>query len=149
METPAVVATARRRQARMTKTERLNQRFVAEPHAVTAARHSVEALSGVVDQAAGDKLALLVSELVANAVRHGSRRPTDPITVRIWTSPGTVRVQVSDRGSGLGRIPRPRPGELRVRGWGLFLVAQIADRWGKRSGARTDVWFELDAPVAA
>jgi anti-sigma regulatory factor (Ser/Thr protein kinase) len=130
-------------------TPRLSERFVAEPHAVPAARHSVQALDGRIGDGTRRKLTLLVSELIANAVAHGSRRPTDSITMRVWTLPDTVRVQVADRGGGFERIPKPRPGELRVGGWGLFLVDRIADRWGVRSGATTEVWFELDGSAAA
>ena len=34
--------------------------------------------------------------------------------------------------------------DARERGWGLFFVTQLADRWGVERGS-TRVWFELDA----
>ncbi|MGW0334337.1 ATP-binding protein [Streptomyces sp. NPDC003011] len=74
-----------------------------------------------------DTAALLLSELVANAVRwgHGPRlrmsvdRPAND----------TVRLAVVDRAP--SRLPELLvPTEEDVRGRGLFLVDALADRWG-------------------
>jgi len=129
-------------------TQRLSHTFVAEPQAVPAARHSLGALDGLIDEVAREKLGLLVSELVANAVTHGSRRPTDSILLRIWVAADTIRVQVKDRGLGLVKRPKLRRGELRAEGWGLFLLDRLADRWGVRSGTANELWFELDIAAA-
>ena len=43
----------------------------------------------------------------------------------------------------------PSPDPARPSGWGLYLVAELADRWGVDSDERTLVWFELDRRAAA
>ena len=126
-------------------TERLNMSFVAEPQAVPAARSALSALDGTIDEEARGRLRLLVSELLSNAVMHGSARPTDSIAMRVCVAAGKISVQVRDRGPGLAGRARTRRGELRSDGWGLFLLDQLADRWGVRSGHGGEMWFELDA----
>jgi hypothetical protein len=54
-----------------------------------------------------------------------------------------VVVAVGDQGPGFSWHPAPPAGN-ESGGWGLFLVDQIADRWGvdcTTSGTR--VWFEM------
>ena len=43
----------------------------------------------------------------------------------------------------------PSPDPARPSGWGLYLVAELADRWGVDSDDETLVWFELDRRAAA
>jgi hypothetical protein len=43
----------------------------------------------------------------------------------------------------------PAPDPTRPSGWGLYLVAELADRWGVDSDETTLVWFEFDRPAAA
>ena len=82
-----------------------------------------------------DTAVLLISELVTNAVLHG----TGEIRLMIDIRNGDARFTVCDEGSGTP-IVRPEPGP--DGGWGLRLVGQLAARWGVREG-RTQVWFEL------
>lgn len=122
--------------------------FAADAGAVRAARAAVRGrldawgLDGVADVAA-----LLVSELVTNALRYA----TGPIGVRLvrGASGGEVLlVEVSD--------PVPDPPRARVArpedegGRGLHLVAVSSRRWGTRPGddGKT-VWFELSLPRSA
>src|SRR5688500_1274828 len=112
--------------------DRLNMTFVAEPQAVPAARNALSALDGFIDEDVRGTLRLLVTELLANAVLHGSKRPTDSIAMRVSLAADRIRVKVRDRGPGLGRKPKARRGQLRSEGWGLYLVDQLADRWGVR-----------------
>ncbi|WP_077801118.1 ATP-binding protein [Streptomyces sp. JHA26] len=94
---------------------------------------------------AGD-VALVVSELMTNALLHGSLRGR-LIRVRVTLGHRTLRVEVSDpRGE---RLPRPRPvadaeGQF---GRGLLLVGALASRWGwePRSVGKT-VYAEWDTP---
>ena len=87
---------------------------------------------------------LLVSELVTNSLRHADLSPDDTIHLSIDVQESVVRVEVGDQGPGfeLDVVPeRPEDAE----GWGLYLVATLADRWGVLSDAgSTRVWFELD-----
>jgi anti-sigma regulatory factor (Ser/Thr protein kinase) len=82
-----------------------------------------------------DTAVLLISELVTNAVLHG----TGEIRVTIDIDDGDARFAVCDEGHGTPAV-RPEPGP--DGGWGLRLVGELASRWGVREG-RTHVWFEL------
>jgi anti-sigma regulatory factor (Ser/Thr protein kinase) len=82
---------------------------------------------------------LLVTELVTNAVVHGGAGPDTPIEVRVKATPQGVRAEVEHAGPKFDA--RPRPNEQH---YGLFLVEQIADRWGVEPlGARNRAWFEV------
>lgn len=125
----------------MNSGERLAFDLPASADAVATARHRVvRAAAGRDDEADRDTLALLVSELVTNAVRHGGH--ARDLDVEVLFGGETVRVAVSDDGAGFA--PRPRALELdQAGGWGLHFVAQLASTWGVSSGERTTVWFEL------
>jgi anti-sigma regulatory factor (Ser/Thr protein kinase) len=82
---------------------------------------------------------LLVTELVTNAVVHGGAGPETPIEVRVKATPQGVRAEIEHPGPEFEA--RPRPDEQH---YGLFLVEQIADRWGVEPlGARNRAWFEV------
>ena len=82
-----------------------------------------------------DTAVLLISELVTNAVLHG----TGEIRLTIEIHGEDARFAVCDEGTGTP-VVRPEPGP--DGGWGLRLVGQLSSRWGVRKG-RTQVWFEL------
>ncbi|MGC5036752.1 MULTISPECIES: ATP-binding protein [unclassified Streptomyces] len=119
--------------------------FPAEPDAVRTARRAVRArLRDWELDSLADLAALLVSELVTNALRHA----TGPIGVRLVRPSaldGVLLVEVSDP------LPDP-PRERAARpedesGRGLQLVASSTRRWGTRpGGAGKTVWFELAVP---
>jgi anti-sigma regulatory factor (Ser/Thr protein kinase) len=97
-----------------------------------------------VKEFAGEDLAanaaLLISELMTNAVKYG----TGPIELRLEKpQPGALRCEVADQGGGFTPIARSRP-RTDVGGWGLYLVEALASSWGVRDGS-THVWFELSA----
>jgi anti-sigma regulatory factor (Ser/Thr protein kinase) len=82
-------------------------------------------------------LNLLVSELVNNAVVHGSGR----IELRLERRGDAVWAQVSDEGPGFEAVPHAVQ-QRRSGGWGLHLLDALAERWGMAESA-TQVWFEL------
>jgi anti-sigma regulatory factor (Ser/Thr protein kinase) len=90
-----------------------------------------------------DDARLLVSELVANSMRHARIGPDDTIRVTAAVENGRLRVDVIDGGRGGGPPVaggiRPTPGA--ESGWGLFLVETLATRWGHGAGR---YWFELE-----
>ena len=88
-----------------------------------------------------EELRLLVTELVANSVRHARGTPID-VTVTI--DGDSVRAEVSDGGEGFEPPAKEDPNPLKTQGWGLFLVRKMAERWGADAATGT-VWFELDA----
>ncbi len=86
-----------------------------------------------------DDAALVVTELVSNAVDHA----TGPVGLTVTPTASGMRIEVSDRSSAL---PQPRPVQVdSARGRGLIIVAALSRTWG--SEPRSDgkvVWAELD-----
>jgi anti-sigma regulatory factor (Ser/Thr protein kinase) len=95
-----------------------------------------------------DDARLLVSELVANSMRHARLGPYDTIRVTAEIENGRLRVDVIDGGRGGGPPVaggiRPSPGA--ESGWGLYLVETLASRWGHGPGR---YWFELEIGSSA
>jgi integral membrane sensor domain MASE1/anti-sigma regulatory factor (Ser/Thr protein kinase) len=110
------------------------------------ARSALSPLANTLSAKTWMDLCLLVSELVTNSVRHAGLAPGDHILLRIEQSGESLRVEVTDQGSGFDLAhagPGPTAGQ--PGGWGLFLTEQLADRWGvdRREGSTT-VWLEID-----
>lgn len=115
----------------------------ATPAAARAARTSLEQLRGEVDRASIDTLKLLVTELVTNCLRHcNAPHPDWQIHVNIEARPGSVYAEVCDPGTGFD-VDLERPAPFEVAGRGLFLVDQLAERWGLLGENTSCVWFEL------
>ncbi|MDT0566484.1 ATP-binding protein [Streptomyces sp. DSM 3412] len=119
--------------------------FPAQPGAVRDARAVVRGqLREWRLEVLADITALLVSELVTNALRHA----TGPIGVRLVRPAdpsGTLLVEVSDP---LPDPPRERAADADDEsGRGLQLVAWSSRAWGTRPGETgKTVWFELAVP---
>ena len=113
------------------------------PEAAAWARNALFPVERAVDADLMADVRLLVSELVTNSVRHSGAAPPDPVGLEVELDSETIRVEVSDSGSGFDPLPRDadrsRPG-----GWGLYLVDRLADRWGVARNSLTRVWFEID-----
>jgi anti-sigma regulatory factor (Ser/Thr protein kinase) len=70
-----------------------------------------------------------------NAMEHGSRYREDrPVSVRVVTGDGLVRVQITDLGGAPPELEHEVPdleakleGLQRPRGWGLFLIKNMVD----------------------
>jgi anti-sigma regulatory factor (Ser/Thr protein kinase) len=116
--------------------------------AAAEARHALGDIADVLPDGRARDVRLLVSELVTNAVRHANLDAGDVILLVIDLGDSTLRVEVHDPGGGF--VPTaPAPDPARPSGWGLYLVAELADRWGVDSDDRTLVWFELDRAAEA
>jgi serine/threonine-protein kinase RsbW len=89
---------------------------------------------------------IVISELLANAVRHA--RPLPDGTIRVtWTvRGGVVEVEVTDGGG--PTIPRPAPRALlAATGRGLRIVRGLAHEWGVlEDRAGRTVWVSLGGP---
>ena len=86
-----------------------------------------------------DRLALIASELVTNAVRHAQTE----ITIELTAEEGSVHLEVFDRSSGSPVFldaDLERPGGL-----GLPIVEALASSWGMRprEGGGKGVWAEV------
>ena len=86
-----------------------------------------------------DELALVVTELVANAVVHAQSK----CVLRMEARPEVMRIEVSDEGTG---SPNPKAYDAdSEHGRGLLLVSAISTAWGVHgtpSGSKV-VWAEL------
>ena len=103
-------------------------------------RHAAKRLSpGAMEDAV-----LLVSEVVTNALLHGS----PPVTLALYPvdDAGRLRVSVSDRQLA-DPVVQPRE-PLAAGGRGMAVVAQVATRWGvdHLSDGTKRVWFEVCGP---
>jgi signal transduction histidine kinase len=85
-------------------------------------------------------VALLASELVSNSVRHAR---AEWVELCFGVAARHVRVEVADNGQGFAGEPRP-PIPNQPGGWGLYIVEQLASRWGVTQDDGTRVWFEID-----
>jgi len=126
-----------------------------EPAAVPVGRQALDRLEPSLEQRLFDELRLLVSELVTNSVRHARMNEDAWIEMEVDVLPDVVRARVSDRGKGFAapppseRVLRRRSGPLQTSGWGLYLVEQVANRWGIESEPDgVSVWFEIDRSAA-
>ena len=118
------------------------------PEQVASARAFVARLAG----AAAETAVLLTSELVTNAVlRTRSGGDGGTATVVVIDLPDGLLVEVADGGSP-DHGPEVNGDRYAACGHGLFLVEQLAARWGYRQdGAGMTVWFQVsrgDGPAA-
>lgn len=92
-----------------------------------------------------ERVGLLLSELVTNAVVHAHLDSEAQIRVRLRRSADAYRVEVEDPGVGFrpGQPDRPPPDS--ADGRGLYLVAAVADQWGAEDDGGCCVWFEVSA----
>jgi len=123
-------------------------RVPAGPQASANARRGVAGLRSYLTPENFENTKLLMTELTTNSVRHAGLTEEDCLTVFVSCAREGVRVEVSDNG------PRFAYDEYDARrrsdmasGWGLYLVSQIAHRWGIDHDVGNRVWFELDQPV--
>ena len=93
-------------------------------------------LAGMVDDAA-----LIVTELVTNAVKHGK----SDFRLQVSRTPGAFRIEVVDEGEG---TPEPQPLDIEAEGgrW-IMLVDAMSSSWGVESvpGGKL-VWAEIATP---
>jgi anti-sigma regulatory factor (Ser/Thr protein kinase) len=119
-------------------TECLNITISGGREAPARARAALRALNGTLSGIRED-MRLLVTELVTNAVVHGGAGPETPIELRVKATPQGVRAEIEHAGPRFEARPRPEDQQ-----YGLFLVDQIADRWGVEPlGTRNRAWFEV------
>jgi anti-sigma regulatory factor (Ser/Thr protein kinase) len=120
------------------------------PHAVESigrARHYVLDALGELPAHVNDSVAVMVSELATNSVRHAK----SPFTVTVVRDAARVRVAVSDEGDRLPSLRTPDPREHSGRG--LQIVRALAGEGGVTVSAGRPgktVWFVVSiAPVPA
>jgi anti-sigma regulatory factor (Ser/Thr protein kinase) len=116
--------------------------LAARPESVAEARREVVSLA--IPQAAREQLALVVSELVTNAVLHPEAAPGDEVRLQIRVRSGRARIEVRDCGAGFDTPADVSPDPLAVGGQGLVIVAALSDGWGVVRGPDgCTVWCEV------
>ncbi len=113
--------------------------FVHAPASVTAARKfATEALRGTPAETL-EAIALMVSELATNCVRHSG----GGFELTIIRTEQEIRVEATDHGGGEPKMRSPGPTD--PTGRGLRIVDMLAGAWGveHRTGAATTVWFTI------
>jgi anti-sigma regulatory factor (Ser/Thr protein kinase) len=103
------------------------------PHAISAARRAVDTLLEDADPT--DEftflLRLVVSELMTNAVVHGSGDDEIQLDLALHRDYACVTIHNLGAPVELAKLRQPRPGG----GRGLEIVAAVSDRWGLDTGA--------------
>jgi anti-sigma regulatory factor (Ser/Thr protein kinase) len=125
--------------------------YLLAPHPSSIAearRHVRYALDDHTDPDTVERVELVVSELVTNAVRHG---PGETISLRLVAQPdGGITGEVVDQGDGHAAIGEQDVttddlnDELAEGGRGLLIVDRLATDWGVEPGS-THVWFHFDS----
>jgi anti-sigma regulatory factor (Ser/Thr protein kinase) len=86
---------------------------------------------------------LLGSELVADSVRHGRVAPGQTVAVAVRRDRERIRVEVMDDGP-TQEIEPPRDDFPGGSPWSVFLIDQLADRWGAEADEGMTVWAEIE-----
>jgi anti-sigma regulatory factor (Ser/Thr protein kinase) len=117
------------------------------PLAASRARRLMQKeLDGRVPARVLPDVALLLTELVANGVRHGGADDGSELHVRFEGRPPALLVEVENPDHAPGKVGTRPPDLVSGGGLGLHIVERVASRWGVREEPRTAVWFELECP---
>lgn len=116
------------------------------PASVRLARRLVRSVCVLVRAPdACDTAVLTVSELVGNAVKAAAG--TD-VTMRLAWTPRRLRVEVVDTSAGVPKVREAAGSD--EGGRGLWLISQLAVRWGVEPRPTGKcVWAEIALPAAA
>lgn len=117
--------------------------FTASSGGVARRRLAADLITaGVYDSSVRD-VALVLSELFSNAMRHGAPLPGSKIRVGWRIDADSVQVSVGDGGGPtVPELRRPAPGA--TGGRGLRIVEKLSRRWGTSTGEEgTTVWAEV------
>lgn len=122
----------------------VNRRMRAGLTAPAEARRVVGALP--LGELTRDWLALLVTELVTNSIRHGGLAAGDPIELELAGDNGQVWIAVRDRGPGFDPGTARANNGGRHKGFGLSIVTALAETWGVERGQDgCTVWCAINA----
>jgi anti-sigma regulatory factor (Ser/Thr protein kinase) len=115
------------------------------PRAASRARRLVrDELGGRVPDEVLPDVALLVTELVANGVRHGGAHAGTELHVVMEVRRQALHVEVHNPDHMPGAVGQRTPDLERGGGLGLHIVERLASRWGVHKGRPAAVWFDLE-----
>lgn len=115
--------------------------FPADRHSVPAARRFASRMLSGSPAEVREAVELMVSELTTNCIRHVE----SSFTVTVKLANDSIRVEVSDPGSGMPVMRSPGPDD--PTGRGLRIVEMLAKAWGvkPRTPSGKTVWFEVSS----
>lgn len=115
-------------------------RVAARPSSVAAVRSALRGDLAMLPEPVREDVALVATELLGNAMRHGSSLPDGRLAVSWEVDSAGVEIAVTD-GGGPTQPVVEEPALTDVGGRGLSIVASLAADWGvERHGAQTTVW---------
>jgi two-component sensor histidine kinase len=109
------------------------------PAAPAAARRLAGDIT--LDDAARQRLELILSELVTNSVKHAGAAGAAELSVRLSRERERIRGEVCGAGPEFEWTPHD-PDLEEPGGLGLMIVDTLAERWGIRHNSEVCVWFE-------
>jgi anti-sigma regulatory factor (Ser/Thr protein kinase) len=126
---------------------RRESKMPARARAPSIARAALDDAIPPPDLAArSDDARLVISEVVTNAVKHGTNGERDNVLVVIESDDRKLRVEVEQTLAALDVHPsEPHGNAWGHGGAGLAIVEALADAWGVEAGPPGRVWFEFDA----
>lgn len=105
---------------------RLSLHLPAQPASAGIARGVIRALAPMVSSERLQRAELVTSEIVTNAIRHGSVGSHEDIDIEITADSSALAVTVCDRGPAF-EPPAAAPGEQQVGGFGLHIAMTLAE----------------------
>ncbi len=121
------------------------RRFHSDAKAIPKVKRTLKELESRIPDAQLETCQVLVSMLVTNSVQHAELDPRDEISLTVKVSPEILRAEVCDPGPEF-EVPseKKQPGPEENSGWGLYLVEELAERWGvERRNKNKCVWLDL------
>jgi len=120
--------------------------YTASSVGVARRRLVADLISAGIFEASACDAALVLSELISNALRHASPLPGAKVKVAWIVRRDSVEIAVSDGGG--PTVPQlTQPAVSALGGRGLGIVARLSRHWGVRSGdGEMTVWAEVPAP---
>jgi serine/threonine-protein kinase RsbW len=104
-------------------------RVAATPESVAGVRSVLRTDLAALDQSVREDVALVVTELLGNALRHGSSLPDGRLVVDWGVGETGVEIAVTDGGGSTLPVARD-PAVTDLGGRGLSIVASVATQWG-------------------
>jgi anti-sigma regulatory factor (Ser/Thr protein kinase) len=128
----------------MTETNTTSLSIPGGTGAAAMARRSITSIEVGLPLQVRHRVALVLSELIANAVQHGGAGPGEEVEVRVSSTSHRLRIEVIDPGWGDAQ-PRQRI-QHADGGYGLLLVEHLSDEWGREAtdSGGSLAWFELE-----
>ncbi len=126
----------------MSEQLRFAMQLPAHARSVAVARSLVRHLHGLITDDQVDRAEIIMSELVTNAIRHGSDS-SGYVQVEVTADGGALRASVTDHGPAFS-VPLGPPRLDQTGGFGLYIVGQLTSVYRiERSATGNVVTFSV------